>query len=83
MKGFRVLTCPWRTPRFAVQQIQDILNFRANSTPEMKARFLGILETTWSGTSSFMKAYYDEQPADERSSVNTYKVICNEIGKLE
>ena len=52
MKGFPVLTCPWRTPQFAVQQIQDMLNFRANSTTEMKLRFQGILETTWTDRKS-------------------------------
>jgi hypothetical protein len=83
IKGFRVLTCPWRTPGFAVQQIQDELNFRANSTPEMKARFQGILETTWTRTSLFMNGYYNKQPDDENSSWNTYKVICEEMGKLK
>jgi len=82
MKGFRVLSCPWRTPDFAVQQIKDILNFRANSTPEMKERFLGVLETTWTFPSLFMGAYYNPHPADETSSWNTYKVICDEIGRL-
>jgi hypothetical protein len=83
MKGLRVLTCPWRNPGFAVQQIQDILNFRANSTPEMKDRFQGIMETTWSRTAMFMKGYYNKQPADENSAWNTYKIICEEIGKLK
>jgi hypothetical protein len=82
MKGFRVLSCPWRTPDFAVQQIKDVLNFRANSTPEMKERFLGVLETTWTFPSLFMGAYYSPHPANETSSWNTYKVICDEIGRL-
>lgn len=83
MKGLQVLTCPWRNPQLAVQQIQDVLNFRANSTPEMKGRFQGILETTWTHPGRFMQGYYNPQPGDEQSSWNTYKVICDEIGKLK
>lgn len=83
MKGLQVLTCPWRNPQHAVQQIQDVLNFRANSTPEMKDRFQGILETNWTHPGRFMKGYYNPQPGDERSAWNTFKVICDEIGKLK
>jgi len=83
MKGLQVLTCPWRDPQLAVQQIQDVLNFRANSTPEMKDRFQGILETTWTHTGRFMQGYYNPQPGDEHSSWNTYRAICDEIGRLK
>jgi hypothetical protein len=83
MKGFRVLSCPWRTPQYAVQQIRDVLDFRAGSTAEMKERFLGILETTWTHPGLFIQHYYGQQPDDEISPWNTYKTICRELDKLQ
>jgi hypothetical protein len=83
MKGLQVLTCPWRTPPFAVQQIRDMLDFRVQSTPEMKTRFAGVLETTWGNTSSFMRDYYSKPVDDAQTASNTYKVICEEIRKLD
>ena len=82
MKGLRVLTCPWKNPGYAVQQIKDMQNFRANSTPEMKDRFLGIMETTWSNPAQFIRGYYGEIPVNEISPANTYKTICDEFAKL-
>lgn len=82
MKGLRVLTCPWKNPEYAVQQIKDMQNFRANSTPEMKDRFLGIMETTWSNPAQFIRGYYGEIPVKEISPANTYKTICDEFAKL-
>ncbi len=61
MKGFRVMTCPWRQPSTAVEQINDMLSFRQASTQEMSVRFLGIMETTWMRTSLFLQNYYTDQ----------------------
>jgi hypothetical protein len=83
MKGFRVLTCPWRTPDIAVTQIKDMINFRQQSTPEMKNRFLGVLETTWTQTSRFMDGFYTKRPDEENTSWNTFKVMCDTMDKIE
>jgi Glycosyl hydrolase family 20, catalytic domain len=58
MKGFRVVTCPWRVSRPGVAQVEDMVRFRAASTPEMRPRFLGIVETTWSPTQVFLNGFY-------------------------
>jgi hypothetical protein len=58
MKGFRVVTCPWRNSACGIAQVDDMVSFRKGSTPEMKTRFLGIVETTWSSTQSFLDGYY-------------------------
>lgn len=58
MKGFRVVTCPWRTPDLGITQVNDMVKFRQESTPEMKDRFRGIVETTWSRTDYFLSGYY-------------------------
>lgn len=81
-KGFRVLTCPWRTPSVAVQQIQDMVSFREGSTPEMKNRFYGIMATVWASVGRFMNDYYTKPISDEKTPSNTFKVIYEEFGKL-
>jgi hypothetical protein len=75
MKGFRVVTCPWRSSAPGVEQVDDMVRFRNVSTPEMKPRFLGIVETTWSGTQTFLNGFYgigqhrqDREQGQERGS---------------
>lgn len=58
LKGLRVVTCPWNNPKAAVQQVRDIVRFREQSTPVVRDRILGIVQTVWSGASSFMDEYY-------------------------
>jgi N-acetyl-beta-hexosaminidase len=83
MKGLRVITCPWREPGFAVQQVRDIQAFREQSTPEMKDRFLGVMETTWSSTAQFIRGYYGETPVKPVSPVATYKALCDVFEKWD
>jgi hypothetical protein len=85
MKGFRVLTCPWREPDVAVTQVKDMVDFRQGSTPEMKLRFQGLMETTWSNTSSFLKGYYGnvkDKKGEDHTSWNCFKAMYDAIGKL-
>lgn len=86
MKGFRVITCPWRNPAIAVEQLNDMISFRKGSTKEMKPNFYGMMETVWSGTSSFMNGYYSNQK-DQQGGTNTnwhcFRELYNAIGKLQ
>ncbi len=85
MKGFRVVTCPWRRPAIAVEQVNDMVAFRQQSTAEMKPRFYGLMETTWSRTGFFLKGFYDgkQNPTtDERTSWNCFRVMYDAINKL-
>lgn len=69
MKGLDVVSCPYRNPQSALWQLEDMKKFRQRSTPEMKPRFRGIVETAWSDFGSFLKDFYNEQKtADEKSS---------------
>ncbi len=61
MKGFDVATCPWRKPEIAMEQLNDMIRFRKNSTSAMKEHFKGIIATVWSGADSFLKNYYDPE----------------------
>jgi hypothetical protein len=86
MKGFRVITCPWRQPSTALIQMNDILAFRRDATPEMSPRFLGIMQTTWMRTSLFMKNFYSDQTTikpEENTTWNCFRVMFEEIGKLQ
>ncbi len=55
MKGFRVASCPWKNPQAAVQQMQDMVRFRRQSTKVMKPRFQGVIQTVWSDANSFLR----------------------------
>lgn len=55
MKGFRVATSPWRNPELAVKQVNDMVSFRKDATPQMKDRFQGMVQTVWSDAASFLK----------------------------
>jgi hypothetical protein len=90
MKGLSVVTCPWNNPGTATMQLQDTLKFRERSTRAMKGRFLGMVQTVWSGSESFMDQYYGRRPAVEgkkknsgNSDVKCFKTLFEEIGKLK
>ena len=86
MKGLRVITCPWRNPSVAVSQVNDMVAFRKESTPEMQERFLGVMETTWMRTDTFLKGYYESlqhpQPG-ENTPWNCFKAMFDKINKID
>lgn len=55
MKGFNVVTCPWRNSEAAVRQLQDMVRFREHSVREMRTRFQGVMQTVWSDANTFFK----------------------------
>jgi len=58
MKGLNVVTCPWRNPPVAVEQLKDMLNFRETATPLMKEKYQGMVQTVWSDAGSFLNGFY-------------------------
>ena len=62
MKGFKVITCPWRKPEVAVTQVNDMVAFRQQATPAMKDRYMGVAGTVWSPVSHFFNGYYNKVP---------------------
>ena len=86
MKGFRVVTCPWRTAEFAVVQLHDMVSFRQQSSAEMRERFMGMLQTVWSRADDFLTGFYTNQKSprgDDRTSWNCFRVLYDEMGKLD
>ena len=83
MKGLSVITCPWRNPQNAVLQTQDMVKFRRYSSHEMGDRYLGMMQTIWSGAGQFLDNYYGRKPENsENSQVSCFKALFDEIHKM-
>ena len=86
MKGFKVITCPWRRPSIAVIQTEDMVNFRKHSAKEMKNNFMGMMQTVWSGTGSFLDGFYGkikDDKAGENTPWNCFRAMYDKIGQLK
>lgn len=81
MKGFNVITCPWRTPSVATAQVQDMARFRLSSTPEMQPRFQGVMQTVWSDLRGFLKEFYNSN--DKETQAQCFKALFGEISKFK
>lgn len=81
IKGLNVITCPWRKPEFARQQVKDMIAFRNTATPEMKTRYQGMMQTVWSNAESFMDEYYGRKtPKDTLESASRcFRVMYDDI----
>jgi len=83
MKGLTVVTCPWRNPSSAVLQVQDMAKFRSHSTPVMKDRFAGMVQTVWSGAGQFMDSFYGvNKEKDPNNAADCFKTLFAEIERL-
>jgi hypothetical protein len=83
IKGFDVVTCPWRDPQNAVIQVDDMVRFRNSSTKAMSSRFCGMVQTVWSGAGQFLDNYYGRRPdSNENNPASCFKALYDEMGKL-
>ncbi len=93
MKGFRVVTCPWRTPPTAVIQTEDMARWRKYATPEMRPRYYGMVQTTWMDTGGFMDGFYGNLSARAMGAAHprnpdytpwaTFRAMFTKIAELE
>ncbi len=83
-KGFRVVSCPWRIGSVAVEQVQQTLDMRKNTTSPMSERFLGVMQTVWTSAENFLRNYYatDLDPEKLYDS-ECFKELAAEIATLE
>ncbi len=72
MKGFKVATCSWRKEDVSKQQVKDMIQFRAESTPEMGENFQGNILTVWSGAEVFIKGYYQSYDSQQRKMLEMF-----------
>jgi len=84
-KGFRVATCPWRNSTVAKKQLQQILSLREEATPVLKDRYLGMIQTIWTGNTNFLDLYYgvkkNQDPNGDQAGC--FKELFAEIAKLD
>ena len=84
MKGFRVVTSPWRKAEVAKEQLAQMLDFRANATPAMKDRFQGMIHTVWTDADAFMEVYYGDKKNEnpQGNQVACFNALFSEIANL-
>ncbi len=86
MKGFRVVTCPWRNPGVAAIQVADMARFRKESASAIQNNFQGIVQTEWSSPDSFMDGFYGRKKDDkggENTPWNCFKVAFAKIKEVQ
>jgi hypothetical protein len=86
LKGYHVVTCPWKNPTTAAQQVEDMIRLREQSNSQVGARAQGIVQTVWSGANSFMDGFQrykerDNRPADEKSEAACFVKVFEEMAK--
>ena len=86
LKGFSVVTCPWKNPRTAALQVEDMARLRAQPNAQVSGRAQGIVQTVWSGANSFMDNYQryaerDPRPADEKSEAACFIRVFEEMAR--
>ena len=64
-KGFQVVYCPWRKGDVALEQRATMRELRKTND-----RALGMVQTTWCGFTTFVKAYYGELDGEGRGNRN-------------
>jgi hypothetical protein len=82
MKGFNVMICPWRLSPPGVLEVDDMAHWQKTSSDKMKPRFLGVMQTTWSGVGGFLDREYKSDPA-KTNSWNCFKAVFDEIAKTQ
>jgi len=81
LKGFTVLTCPWRTPEVALKQLENTQMFISTATTATRERYAGILQTEWGSAERFVNDFREIKKAGtapegkEKSAANTFWLL--------
>jgi hypothetical protein len=82
VKGFKVVACPWKSEGCAVVQADEMAEWRATATPQMKEQFQGMMQTVWSGANTFLENDY-AGTGNPTNSWKCFEALFGEINKLE
>jgi hypothetical protein len=82
MKGFHVVTCPWKSSQQAVWQAQDMAHWRSRSPAALGDRFEGVMQTVWTGAGRFLDKDFQSAPT-ETNAWNCFTAMFGEIKKLQ
>ncbi|MGL6227417.1 MAG: family 20 glycosylhydrolase [Thermoguttaceae bacterium] len=61
IKGFDVVSCPWKKPEPAASQIRDMIAFREQVNRRMGRHFQGVIQTVWGSAEGFMDQFEQEK----------------------
>jgi hypothetical protein len=85
LKGFTVLTCPWRTPEVALRQLENTWTFISTASKATKERYAGILQTEWGNAEKFVNDFKEIKnngeapPEKEKTAANTFYLLTKKI----
>ncbi len=68
LKGYDVITCGWMHPAITGRQLEDVIRYRVHSSNSSARRYLGFMQTVWSGWESFIAEYRNEVKEDSAAA---------------
>ena len=84
LKGFRVMFCSYDKPEVTRAQLEMTQAFIENSNKVLRTRYIGFMQTIWSGADRFMDLYYSDQTDENRmGTVNSYKEMIRFLNETE
>jgi hypothetical protein len=86
MHQLDVVSCPYRKPEVGIAQLENLFRYRSQSTPDMAARFQGMMQTVWSPAGRFLRAWYGEEEDNVRrggSVVESFRTLFETMNRLE
>ena len=86
LKGFRVVTCPWRFPDVTKTQLQIMIESKKYAPPAVKDNYYGMLHTTWTSSENFIEQYYGRKEVNTGRGgnyVEAFKALFDEINSLD
>jgi hypothetical protein len=84
LQGFPVASSPWRKPGVALRQLDLIRATRRDASPQVAARMLGVVQTTWVGFGPFARAYFGEKTANPQiiEVLSCFKELFRELRRM-
>jgi len=83
IKGYGVVSCPWRKPEVGVLQSRDMLHFRKMATPEMEDRYMGMMQTVWYSAEKFIDEISRTDNNENDSEANCFRTLFDEINNVK
>ncbi len=85
LNGYRVVSSPWRKPGVALRQLDQMRMAKAAAPKDTGERYLGMLQTTWTGFGPFARAYFGEGEVrpNVAEAVLCFKELFRELRKTQ
>ncbi len=87
LKGFKVMTCPWRFPEVTKKQLHMMVQFRKDATVTTRDNYQGMIHTVWTSAENALDQFYGRKNADNirrgGNWVEAFKMLCDEVAQLE